>query len=174
MRLAGALLALLMIFLMLAAGCAPGPERQAPGTTGHETKRDPGAGEMSVEQIAESQSGPDERRVVVAGSAAELSAATGLQVPDAGEGLYVSAHAGERPTGGYRVSLSGMAAGKVRVTIREPGSEDIVTQALTQPYAVAVVRYESEQLPETGEPQFVNAKGEPLGWPVRRVGENKD
>lgn len=128
---------------------------------------------MSVEQIAEGQSGPDERRVVVAGSAAELSAATGLQVPDAGEGLYVSAHAGERPTGGYQVSLSEAGAGKVRVTLRKPGPEDIVTQALTQPYAVVVVRYESEQLPETGEPHFVNAEGGPLGWPVRRVGENK-
>lgn len=169
MRLAGVFLAL----LLLIAGCATGPEEDArdarDASGGETTQRE--ARDMVVEQIARGQSGPAERRVVIAGSASKLAAATGIEVPDSGEGLYVSAHAGERPTGGYRVSLSS-AGGEVRVSLREPGQGDIVTQALTQPYAVAVVRTEGGGLPEAGEPRFVNAAGDPLGWPVRRVDAN--
>lgn len=127
------------------------------------------AAEIVVEQIAEGESGPAERGILVASSAEGLARATGVEVPDAGEGLYVSAQAGERPTGGYRVSISG-AGEEVRVRLREPGEADIVTQALTQPYAVAVVRSGGGRIPEAGELRFVDAKGAPLGWPVRRLG----
>lgn len=165
MKLAGTLLAL----LVLIAGCGADPGGEAPRKEGDGTTRDAGAVETSVEQISGGQSGPDERGVVVANSAAELAAATGLEVPDSGEGLYVSAHAGERPTGGYRVSLSSAGAGEIRVSLREPGPGDIVTQALTQPYAVAVVKREGSRPPKAGELRFVDAGGEPLGWPVHRA-----
>lgn len=128
---------------------------------------------MVVEQIVEGQSGPAERRVVVAGSAGELAGATGLEVPDSGEGLYISAHAGERPTGGYRIALSGTENGEIRVALREPGQGDIVTQSLTRPYAIAVARGERGRAPDAGEPRFLDARGEPLGWPVYRVDANE-
>lgn len=169
MRLTGALLTFLLL-ANFSAGCSAAPERKAPGAAGGETTaRDTEAKEMVVERIAEGQSGPAERRVVVAGSAAGLAGVAGLEIPDSGEGLYVSVHAGERPTGGYRVALSDAGGGDLRVTLREPGRGDIVTQALTQPYAVAVVRGERGKVP-ADELRFVDAEGEPLGWPVHRVG----
>lgn len=179
-RLVGALAAL-AIFLLLAA-CSPEPGKQhdrAPQTAGPtettsagrtaRTTAETGRVNVVVEQIAQGQQGPAQRQVVVAGSAETLSGATGVAVPDSGGGLYVSAQAGERPTGGYRVSISEAGDGEVRVELREPGDEDIVTQALTQPYAVALVRTGEGRVPEPGELSFVDAEGEPLGWPVRRV-----
>jgi hypothetical protein len=124
---------------------------------------------IMVEQIAQGQRGPARRQVVVAGSARELAEAAGLKVPSSGRGLYVSAHAGERPTGGYRVSLSEAGEGGFQVTLREPGEGAIVTQALTQPYAIAMVKTAEGSVPEAGDLRFVNAAGEPLGWPVVRA-----
>jgi hypothetical protein len=171
-----------LTLILLLAACSPGSEEDTngapqtarpPETTGvagtarmeEETKAD----DIVVEQIARGQRGHTRRQVVVAGSGRELAEATGLEVPSSGRGLYVSANAGERPTGGYRVSLSGAGDGGVRVTLREPGEGAIVTQALTQPYAVAVVKTAEGGVPEAGDLRFVNAAGEPLGWPVVRA-----
>lgn len=118
---------------------------------------------MRVERLAEGQQGPAERGVTVADSAQKLEEKTGVRVRDSGEGLYICAHAGERPTGGYRVSLSGGEGNAVRVALREPGEGEIVTQALTSPYAVAVVRGVSAE-----DPRFVDSGGESLDWPVNR------
>lgn len=145
-------------------------ERESETTSGPETTvRNTEAKAMSIEQIAEGQRGPARRQVVVADSAGELSEAAGVEVPDAGEGIYISAHAGEQPTGGYQVSISGAERGEVRVKLREPGEGAMVTQALTQPYAVAVVRTSEGEAPEAGDPRFVDASGEPLGWTVNRA-----
>lgn len=172
----------LTVILLLAA-CSPAPEEgtngapqtaRPPETTGTagtaRVEEETRAGDIVVEQIAQGQRGPARRQVVVEGSARELAEATGVEVPNSGEGLYVSAHAGERPTGGYRVSLSGAGDGGIQVTLREPGEEAIVTQALTQPYAVAVVKTAEGGVPEAGDLRFVNAAGEPLGWNVVRAG----
>lgn len=149
--------ALLVSALLLLAGCsAPGG-----GATGEESEP-----RMRVEQLTEGQQGPAERGVTVADSAEDLEARTGVKVPDAGEGLYICAHAGQRPTGGYRVAVSGGEDNNaVRVTLREPGEGEIVTQALTSPYAVAVVRggVPAEDL------RFVDSGGESLNWPVNRL-----
>jgi len=166
----------LALLLLVIAGCSSEPGGPATGsaepTAGSgKTARSTTAEEVVVEQIGGGQSGPARQQVIVAGSARELSEAAGVEVPDAGEGVYVSAHAGERPTGGYRVSVSGTGSGGVRVTLREPDEGDIVTQALTQPYAVAVVRSGSGDPPDAGELRFVDRAGEPLSWPVRVAGE---
>jgi cytoskeletal protein RodZ len=175
-----------LTIILLLAGCSPGPEEgtnqtsqhagteettAASGTAGttrmeEETKAD----DIVLEQIAQGQRGPARRQVVVAGSARELAEATGVKVPNSGGGLYVSAHAGEQPTGGYQVAISSTAPGEIQVTLREPGEGAIVTQALTQPYAVAVVKTAEGGVPEAGDLRFVNAAGEPLGWTVARAG----
>lgn len=175
-----------LTIILLLAGCSPGPEEgtnqtsqnagteettAASGTAGttrmeEETKAD----DIVLEQIAQGQRGPARRQVVVAGSARELAEATGVKVPNSGGGLYVSAHAGEQPTGGYQVAISSTAPGEIQVTLREPGEGAIVTQALTQPYAVAVVKTAEGGVPEAGDLRFVNASGEPLDWTVARAG----
>lgn len=171
-----------LTIILLLAGCSPGPEEGtsgAPQTVPPETTGTAGttrmeeetkAGDIVVEQIAQGQRGPARRQVVVAGSARELAEATGVKVPNSGGGLYVSAHAGEQPTGGYQVAISSTAPGEIQVTLREPGEGAIVTQALTQPYAVAVVKTAEGGVPEAGDLRFVNASGEPLDWTVARAG----
>ena len=152
--------ALLVSALLLLAGCsASAPGGTPGGVTGDESEP-----RMRVEQLTEGQQGPTERGITIADSARELREATGVRVPDSGEGLYICVHAGERPTGGYRVGISGGEDNKVRVTLREPGEGEIVTQALTSPYAVAVARggVSAEEL------RFVDSGGESLGWPVDR------
>lgn len=156
---------LAVIYLVLLAGCSAGrgPEN---GATGETTGPESGERGVSVEKISEGQRGSGGPRVVVAGSAGELERATGVEAPDRGAGIYVCALAGERPTGGYRVGVSSGEGGSVRVTLREPGQGDIVTQAITTPYAVAVVRGEGTTAESL---RFVNAGGGELGWPVRRA-----
>jgi hypothetical protein len=55
----------------------------------------------------------------------------------------------------------------VRLALREPPRDAIVTQALTYPYAVAVVRGPDLQGKDFS---FVDQDGRELGWAVRRVG----
>lgn len=156
-----------LISLVLLAGCSAGrgPEPEN-GATGGTTGPRSGERELVVEKIDEGQQGPEGPRVVVAGSAGGLEEATGVEVPSRGGGIYVCALAGERPTGGYRVGVSSGEGGSVRVTLREPGQGDIVTQAITTPYAVAVVRGEGATVEGL---RFVNGAGEELDWPVRRA-----
>lgn len=148
--------ALLIGVLLLFAGCSS-------ATPGGGTAAEESEPRIRVEQLTEGQQGPAERGITVANSARELEAQTGVRVPDSGEGLYICARAGERPTGGYGVGVSAGEGNAVRVALREPGEGEIVTQALTSPYAVAVVREVAAD-----ELRFIEPGGESLGWPVDR------
>ena len=55
----------------------------------------------------------------------------------------------------------------VRLALEEPPRDAILTQALTYPYAVAVIR---ELDPRGKDFSFVDEEGRELGWPVRRAG----
>jgi hypothetical protein len=144
----------LVTLLLLLAGCSAGD----------------GSSELRVERISSDApgQGPRQPRVVVAPSAAALSGAIGANVPDSGSGTYLAAYWGEKPTGGYSMSVQSARLEGSKVTVRlalkEPPRDAIVTQALTYPYAVAVIRGLS---PEGKDFSFVD--DEELGWPVRQV-----
>jgi hypothetical protein len=148
-----------MMLLLLAAGCSAGSSSEEP--------RD-----LRVERISSDApgQGPQQPRVVVAPSAAALSGAVGANVPDSGSGTYLAAYWGEKPNGGYSMSVRSARLKGDRVTVRlalkEPPRDAILTQALTYPYAVAVIRGLS---PEGKDFSFVDENGRELGWPVRRV-----
>jgi hypothetical protein len=149
-----------MMLLLLAAGCST--------SNGSEEPRD-----LRVERISSDAQGqgPQQPRAVVAPSAAELSGAIDANVPDSGSGTYLAAYWGEKPTGGYSISVRAARLEGNRVTVRlalkEPPRDAILTQALTYPYAVAVIRGLN---PAGKEFYFADENGRELGWPVRRVG----
>jgi hypothetical protein len=80
-------------------------------------------------------------------------------------------YAGQRPTGGYSVGVAGARVEGGRVTVRvsleDPPSDAIVTQSLTYPYEISVLRGLSA---EGKSFSFEDADGRELGWPVRRAG----
>jgi hypothetical protein len=130
------------LLVLLLAGCSAGDGPDAsPGQTGSGTAR-----ELSVEQIASDAPGrgSDHPQVVLARSSAALSQATGMEIPNPGQGTYLAAYWGAKPTGGYSVSVRGARAEGDRVTVRlaleRPPPDAIVTQAFTYPYAVALLR----------------------------------
>jgi hypothetical protein len=149
----------LVTLLLLLAGCSAAP--------GSEEPRD-----LRVERISSDApgQGPRHPQAVVAPSAATLSGEVGANVPDSGSGMYLAVYWGEKPTGGYSMSVrSTRLEGSrvtVRLTLREPPRDAILTQALTYPYAVAVIR---ELDPGGKDFSFVDENGRELGWPVRRV-----
>lgn len=149
----------LVMLLLLLAGCSTGD--------GSEEPRD-----LRVERISSDApgQGPRQPRAVVATSAAALSGEVGANVPDSGSGTYLAAYWGEKPTGGYSMSVrSARLEGSrvtVRLALREPPRDAILTQALTYPYAVAVIR---ELDPGGKDFSFVDENGRELGWQVRRV-----
>jgi hypothetical protein len=149
----------LVMLLLLLAGCSTGD--------GSEEPRD-----LRVERISSDApgQGPRQPRAVVATSAAALSGEVGANVPDSGSGTYLAAYWGEKPTGGYSMSVRSARLEGSRVTVRlalkEPPRDAILTQALTYPYAVAVIR---ELDPGGKDFSFVDENGRELGWPVRRV-----
>lgn len=154
----------ILLFIFFAAGCSAGTSGE---TTAGQVSRT-----LEVEQLASGERGPDEERVVVASSASRLASATGVGVPEAGEGVYVLAGAGQQPTGGYAVEVeSARRIGdrvSIRLSVTGPGPDQIATQALTYPYAVAVIRnLEAEGL----DFSIVDSSGEPLGWPVVRANQ---
>ena len=55
----------------------------------------------------------------------------------------------------------------VRLSLKEPPRDAILTQALTYPYAVAVIR---DLSPEGKAFSFADQRGRELDWPVRRAG----
>jgi hypothetical protein len=158
---------MIVLLLLLAAGCSAGNGSEHPADNSSEAPR-----ELRVEQIFSGAPGQGSRqpRVILASSAAGLSRAIGANIPDSGEGTYLVAYWGEKPTGGYSLAVkSARLEGdrvKVRLALREPPRDAIVTQALTYPYAVAVVR--GPDLQGRGF-SFVDQDGQKLGWPVRRV-----
>ena len=115
--------------------------------------------------------GPREPEVILAPSASALSAEPGAEIPDSGRGTYLISYWGEKPTGGYSLGVGSAGLEGDRVTVRlalgEPPPDAILTQALTYPYVVAVVRNVS---PRGKDFSFVDRDGRGLGWPVRRVG----
>jgi hypothetical protein len=149
----------LVMLLLLLAGCSAGD--------GSEEPRD-----LRVERISSDApgQGPRQPQAVVATSAAALSGEVGANVPNSGSGTYLAAYWGEKPTGGYSMSVrSARLEGSrvtVRLALREPPRDAILTQALTYPYAVAVIR---ELDPGGKDFSFVDENGRELGWPVRRV-----
>lgn len=149
----------LVTLLLLLAGCSAAP--------GSEEVRD-----LRVERISSDApgQGPRHPQAVVAPSAATLSGEVGANVPDSGSGMYLAVYWGEKPTGGYSMSVrSARLEGSrvtVRLALREPPRDAILTQALTYPYAVAVIR---ELDPGGKDFSFVDENGRELGWPVRRV-----
>ena len=157
--------------LLFAAECSASSGSSAdnaPGTTSaFGASRD-----LRVQRVSSDApgQGPERPRVVVATSAAALSDSTGVNVPNSGNGTYLAAFWGEKPTGGYSIALRSARLEEGRVTVRlslrEP-PDAILTQALTYPYAVAVIRRLS---PGDRDFSLVDENGRELGWPVRRVG----
>jgi hypothetical protein len=164
----------LMLLLLLVAGCSAGdgsePSAREPSET-TEASEEPR--ELRVESISSGEpgQGPRRPRVILAPSAPDLSGATGVDVPGSGDGTYLIAYWGEKPTGGYSMAVkSARLEGSVvtvRLALKEPPQDAILTQALTYPYAVAVIRDLDLQGKEFS---FVDEKGRELGWPVRRAG----
>jgi hypothetical protein len=150
------------LLLLLAAGCSAGNDSPS------EAPRD-----LRVERISSGApgQGPEQRRAILAPSAAALSEAIGARVPDSGNGTYLAAYWGRKPTGGYSLAVESARLEGDRVTVRlvlkEPPRDAIVTQALTYPYAVAVVR---DLDPWGKDFSFTDQNGRGLGWPVRLVG----
>ena len=157
--------------LLFAAGCSAGS-----GPSADSTPQNTGASEaprdLRVEHVSSSApgGGPGRPRVVVAASAAALSDATGVKVPDLDQGTYLAAYWGKKPTGGYSMAVrSARLEGdrvQVQLLLKEPPRDAILTQALTYPYAVAVIPGLS---PRGKDFSFVDEKGRQLDWPVRRV-----
>lgn len=129
--------------------------------------------ELRVEEISSGApgQGPQRPRVVLAPSAEALSEELGAKIPDSGRGTYLVAYSGQKPTGGYSVNVTGARVEGDRVVVRlsveGPPSGAMVTQALTYPYAISVVK---DLEPGGKDFSFVGGNGEVLDWPVRRVG----
>src|SRR3712207_5673101 len=149
-----------VLLLLLACGCSADD-----GSDPSEAPRD-----LRLERISSNApgQGPEQPRVIVAPSAAALSEAIGASVPDSGEGTYLAAYWGEKPTGGYSLAVESARLEGDRVTVRlvlkEPPRNAIVTQALAYPYAVVVVRNLD---PRRKDFSLTDQDGRELGWPVR-------
>ena len=157
-----------VLLLLLACGCSADDGSEPSAANPSEVPRD-----LRVERISAGAPGerPEEPRVIVAPSAAALSEAIGASVSDSGEGTYLATYWGEKPTGGYSLEVGSARLEGDRVTVRlvleEPPRDAVVTQALTYPYAVAVVR---DLDPGGMDFSLTDQSGRALGWPVRLVG----
>lgn len=171
----------ILFLLLLAAGCSAGGDPEPPAEKPPETTvassgksgAPEGSRDLPVKQISSGTpgQGPESPEVFVAPSAATLSSAAGTELPDSSDGTYLAAYWGLKPTGGHSLAIESVRLEGDRVTVRlalqEPPPEAIVTQALTYPYTVAVVR---DLDPQEKDFSFVDQAGQELGWPVRRVG----
>ena len=163
----------IVLLLVLAVGCAAGDGSEPSGDGSNETAEAPES--LRVVQISSEAPGQGPRGplVILSPSAAGLERETGASVPSdaGGGGTYLAAYWGEKPTGGYSLSARSARLEGDRVTVRlalqEPPPDAIVTQALTYPYAVAVVRGLD---PDGKDFLFVDQRGRRLDWPLRRVG----
>ena len=160
------------LLLLVATGCSAGDGPEPSGDDSNETAEAPET--LRVVQISSEApgQGPQGPLVILSPSAAGLERETGASVPsDAGGGTYLAAYWGEKPTGGYSLGARSARLEGDRVTVRlalqEPPPDAIVTQALTYPYVVAVVRGLD---PEGKDFLFVDQGGQRLDWPLRRVG----
>jgi len=160
---------ILLLILLSACSTTGSPGPSDGGSPETQEPRD-----LRVERVAfrAPGEGPREPRVVLAPSAEALSGELGAQIRGSGEGTYLVVYAGQRPTGGYSVGVARAGVEGDRVTVRvsleDPPSDAIVTQSLTYPYEISVLRglsAEGKSFP------FVGGDGRELGWPVRRAGE---
>ena len=170
------MLLLLAVLLLHAAGCAAGDDAFTPSPDRPETMEtadEPRAPRtLRVERIFSNApgQGPHRPSVILAPSSSALARELGAEIPDSGRGTYLISYWGERPTGGYSLTVESARLKGNRVTVRlglkEPPPAAILTQALTYPYVVAVVR---DVDPRGEDFSFVDQHGRELGWPVRRV-----
>lgn len=181
-RLANLPVAVMLVPLLLAAGCTGGGNPEAsdsgtgntgagPGITSpQETTGETTAEKVQLEQISSGTDGLKRPQVVVARSAGALSEVTGIEIPDSGKGTYLAAFWGEKPTGGFTVDFLGVRRVEdrleIRLALRKPPPDAVVTQALTYPYAAAVIR---GGVPDDMDFALVTQGGRQLDWPVRRI-----
>jgi hypothetical protein len=165
----------ILLSLLLAAGCSTGDGSGSAGDQPSEkTEASAEPRQLPVEQVSSDApgQGPERQRVILASSADALSREIGAEVPDSGEGTYLATYWGQKPTGGYSLAVrSARLEGDVvtvRLALEEPPPDAMVTQALTYPYAVAVVR---DLDPDDKRFAFVDGDGRELDWPVRRAGD---
>ena len=159
-----------ILLLILLSACStagnPGPSDGAPPET-----REPR--DLRVERVASGApgEGPRDPRAVLAPSAEALSRELGARIRGSGEGTYLVVYGGRRPTGGYSVGVAGARVAGDRVTVRvsleDPPPDAVVTQSLTYPYEISVLRGLAL---ENKKFSLVDGEGRELGWPVRRVG----
>jgi hypothetical protein len=129
--------------------------------------------DLRVERVASGApgEGPRDPRAVLAPSAEALSRELGARIRGPGEGTYLVVYGGQQPTGGYSVGVAGARVEGDRVTVRvsleDPPPDAIVTQALTYPYEISVLRGLAL---EDKSFSLVDGEGRELDWPVRRVG----
>ncbi len=157
---------LLILLSACSAGGDPGPSEDGPPET-------PEPRDLRVERVASGApgEGPRDPRIVLAPSAEALSEELGARIRGSEEGTYVVAYGGQRPTGGYSVGVARARVEGDRVTVRvsleDPPPDAIVSQSLTYPYEISVLRGLS---PGGKSFSLVDGKGGKLDWPVRRVG----
>lgn len=156
----------LLLLVAIVVGCAGTGASDPPPRTSEEPRA------LRVEEISSGAParGPERPRVILAPSADALSREIGARVPDAGEGTYLAAYWGEKPTGGYSLAVRSARLRAERATVElaleEPPPEAMVTQALTYPYAVAVVR---DLDPKGKRFSLVTGESHELDWPIRRA-----
>ncbi len=157
-----------LLLLLLLAACSATDDAGSPEDPPEKQEpRDLRAGRISAGAPGQGLQRP---QVVLAPSAASLSEEIGAEIPDSGEGTYLAAYWGEQSTGGYSMNVGGARIEGDRVTVRlllkGPPGEAIVTQVLSYPYVLAVVR---DLDAGSKEFIFVDQDGRELGWPVRRA-----
>lgn len=155
------------LLLLLLAGCRPGePERR----------------QLEVHQISSGSAfqGRKEPLAVIAPSRRALEEALGGAVPGGlpegrgapgeREAVYLAVFWGRKPSGGYSVEVASarLEDGKLVVCLelRAPRPGEIVTQALTYPYAVAEITGAD---PAGKVVVLTDREGRRLNWPVRRA-----
>lgn len=127
---------------------------------------------LLVEQIAAGATGQGQKRprVIVAPSAAALAKELGIEVQESGEGTYIAAMWGQKPTGGYAIAIGKPLKNGNKVTVEldltKPPKDAIVAQSLTYPYVVAVIRGVD---PTSTEFSLVTKRGEELSWPITKA-----
>jgi len=103
--------------------------------------------DLRVQQILKelgNEEGPEGPQGFVAASAAALSNAIGVVVPDAGAGTYLAACMGVKPSAGFSVSVESASLERNHVTVQlalqEPGPDDLTAAVLIAPFAVAIIQ----------------------------------